>query len=278
MTDILKAVVFSDLHLAFSELDYELTLPVDADVVVVAGDVTAPVAKSLHWLNENIAMAGYEVVFVAGNHEHYGQVYEDSMKSGFEERSKYPNVHFLENEEIVIKGVRFLGASMWTDFDLYHNAPAAMAVASLYMNDYRVIHSRGSDGILQRFTPEMTRRIHQESRLWLRDALAVEHLGPTVVVTHHCPHELSVAPQYAGDKLNPAFTTDMDEMIMEFQPDVWIHGHTHANFDYVVPGTNTRVVCNPRGYVRQKYDRLKEVENKSFEPFKTIEIPLRCTA
>ena len=27
---------------------------------------------------------------------------------------------------------------------------------------------------------------------------------------------------------------------------LWIHGHTHTFFDYVVSGT--RVVCNPRGY------------------------------
>ena len=29
---------------------------------------------------------------------------------------------------------------------------------------------------------------------------------------------------------------------------LWIHGHMHDSFDYNVNGT--RVVCNPRGYVR----------------------------
>ena len=29
---------------------------------------------------------------------------------------------------------------------------------------------------------------------------------------------------------------------------LWIHGHTHDSFDYVVNGT--RVLCNPRGYAK----------------------------
>jgi hypothetical protein len=27
---------------------------------------------------------------------------------------------------------------------------------------------------------------------------------------------------------------------------LWVHGHTHSSFDYLLNGT--RVVCNPRGY------------------------------
>lgn len=273
MKNTLKAVVFSDLHLAFSALDYKLELPADADVVVVAGDVSAPVSKSMHWLNENVAMKGHEVVYVAGNHEHYGQCYEDSMESGYVAREKYPNVHFLENSQVVIGGVRFLGASMWTDFDLHGNVPAAIRAATLGMNDYRHIHSKDERGNLRRFEAEMTRAIHKETRLWLRDALGTAFDGPTVVVTHHCPHPMSIAQKYSGDIMNAAFTSDLDREIREFQPEFWIHGHTHTGFDYVVPGTKTRVVCNPRGYVIERFDR-KEVENRQFEPFKTIEIPL----
>nr|WP_250808479.1 metallophosphoesterase [Neorhizobium tomejilense] len=273
MTKTLKAAVFSDLHLPFSQLDYKLELPVDVEVVIVAGDVTAPVGKSMHWLNENLAMAGYEVVFVAGNHEHYGQVYEDSMRSGYEARPRYPNVHFLENSEVTIKGVRFLGATMWTDFNLYENIPQAIKAARVQMNDYRAITSKDERGNPRFFEPEITREIHRESREWLRNALAVPHPGPTVVVTHHCPHYMSIAKKYSGDILNAAFTSDFDKEIREFQPEFWIHGHTHTNFDYTAPGSKTRVICNPRGYVQERFDR-KEVENKLFEPFKTIEILL----
>lgn len=273
MTRVLKAAVFSDPHLPFCDLDYLLEFPDDVSLAIVAGDVTAPVGASIKWLYENLVMKGIEVVYVAGNHEHYGQCYEESMESGYKARDKYKGVHFLENEEVVIDGVRFLGATMWTDFNLYDNVPAALREAYLMMNDYRQIHSKDANGTLRRFEPEMTRAIHLESRKWLQDSLAVPHAGPTVVVTHHCPHYGSIAPQYSGQLLNAAFTSSFDREIRQFQPDFWIHGHTHTCFDYVVPGSKTRVICNPRGYVRERFDR-REVENKLFEPYKTIEIPL----
>ncbi|WP_260693073.1 metallophosphoesterase [Rhizobium laguerreae] len=275
MSETLKAVVFSDLHLKYNgELDYKLDLPVDADVVIVAGDVTSPVSESLKWLHKNIAMVGHDVVFVAGNHEHYGHIYDDSMAGGMTERAKYPNVHFLENEEVVIKGVRFLGASMWTDFNLYERPEEGMKEAVLAMNDYRTIHSRDRSGNVIRFTPERTRSIHEESRRWLRGALAKGHDGPTVVVTHHCPHHLSIHPKYAGDKLNSSFASDFAAEIADFQPKFWIHGHTHSNFDYIFPETRTRVICNPLGYIRNGFAGRREVENPMFDPYLTIEIPL----
>ena len=36
-------------------------------------------------------------------------------------------------------------------------------------------------------------------------------------------------------------------MIEIKQPSLWLHGHTHESFDYNIK--NTRVVCNPRGYI-----------------------------
>ena len=275
MTRTVKTAVFSDLHLKYNgELGFKLNLEPDIDVVVVAGDVTSPVSESLKWLHREIAMAGHEVIFVAGNHEHYGHIYDDSMEGGVAARDQYPNVHFLENEEVVIKGVRFLGATMWTDFNLYERPEEAMKEAVLAMNDYRTIHSRDAGGNIIRFTPERTRSIHEDSRNWLRSALATKHDGPTVVVTHHCPHHLSVHEKYAGQKLNASFTSDFDPEITEFQPEFWIHGHTHSNFDYVVPGTRTRVICNPLGYIRGGYSGRREVENPMFDPYLTIEIPL----
>jgi Icc-related predicted phosphoesterase len=149
-----------------------------------------------------------------------------------------------------------------------------MKEALLSMNDYRTIHSRDKGGNVTRFTPERTRSIHHESREWLRGALAQQHAGPTVVVTHHCPHYMSVHPKYGGHKLNSSFASDFSKEIAEFQPEFWIHGHTHTNFDYVVPGTRTRVVCNPLGYIHFQYSGRREIENPLFDPYLTIEIPL----
>jgi Icc-related predicted phosphoesterase len=72
------------------------------------------------------------------------------------------------------------------------------------------------------------------------------HDGPTIVVTHHLPHPLCVDPRFKTHPLNPAYMTNLDMYIEEYDIDVWIHGHTHSNVDVEVHGT--RILCNPRGY------------------------------
>lgn len=265
----MRAVVFSDLHLGFSFPD-RVDLPEGTDVLIVAGDVSAPVGKSMAWISK--WFPGVPTIYVAGNHDFYGQIYAESMESGRRAAIDYPNVHFLENDEVVLDGVRFLGATMWTDFGLYGDVRRAMAVAHHGMNDYSQIHDVNALGHLKPWTPERTRLMHHESRAWLRGALARPHEGPTVVVTHHCPHHLSVAPQYRDDDLTPSFASDLDAEIREFQPALWVHGHTHNSFDYVIPDTTTRVVCNPRGYVRDNFDRSRSVENADFEMCKIVQI------
>lgn len=270
----MKLVVFSDLHLPYSGgLDYQIQLPDDCDAIVIAGDVDDPISRSMAWLRDNVAGQGKPIVYVAGNHEHYNQDYTKNMAEARSLAPTFANsgIHYLENEEVVIDGVRFLGCTLWTDFELYERPEAGMNTARLCMNDFRCI-TETPDGIRSvRFTPERTREIHKESLAWLEGALARPFDGKTIVVTHHCPHPLSIHRQYAGDSLNPAFTSDLDQTVQKFEPDLWIHGHTHSSFDYVVPGTTTRVVCNPRGYVRERFNG-REVENMDFIRYLTIEV------
>lgn len=272
----MKAVVISDLHLRHGETtDYGHTLPNDVDVVILAGDITAPITSSLAWAHRNFVMAGYEVVFVAGNHEYYEHCYEISMRDALKYRSKYPGVHFLENEAVVLRGVRFLGATLWTDFNLYQDPLTGAMHALRGMNDYRAITSISPEGSRRDFVPYMTADMHDASARFLMQAMNEPFDGPTVVVTHHAPHPLSVAEKYAGDDYNPSFASDLSKLIENYQPQFWIHGHTHTSFDYIVPGTDTRVVCNPRGYLRRN---LGEYENKEFDPAKVIEIAISPTA
>ncbi|OLP54871.1 hypothetical protein BJF92_13775 [Rhizobium rhizosphaerae] len=265
----MRAVVFSDLHLGFSFPD-PVDLPDGTDVLIVAGDVSAPVGKSMAWLHKRFP--GVPTIYVAGNHDYYSQIYSESMESGRRAAEEFPHIHFLENDEVVIDGVRFLGATLWTDYELYGDMKRAMDVAHHSMNDFVHIRDMNAVGHLQPWKPERTRSLHHESRAWLRGALCRTHDGPTVVVTHHCPHHLSVADKYRDDDLTPSFASDLDAEIQEFQPELWVHGHTHVGFDYVVPDTKTRVVCNPRGYVRDNFDRGRSVENPAFDMCKIVEI------
>jgi Icc-related predicted phosphoesterase len=92
--------------------------------------------------------------------------------------------------------------------------------------------------------------------------MATPFRGPTVVITHHAPHPNSVNSRFVGDPLNPAFVSDLGDLIARHQPDLWLHGHTHCSGDYRLG--RTRVICNPAGYGR---------ENPAFDPTLVVEVP-----
>jgi hypothetical protein len=55
--------------------------------------------------------------------------------------------------------------------------------------------------------------------------------------------------------VNGAYSSDLSEFILDRpQIKVWTHGHTHDKYDYMVG--STRVICNPRGYI--KYQEIAD--------------------
>lgn len=265
----MKIWVLSDLHLGHADMD--LRSP-EADVCVVAGDVTDPVLGSMRWLGARIAKQ-MPVVFVAGNHEFYG----DSVQRGRALARQHPveGVLFLNDTGVFLDGVRFLGTTLWTDYELYAagmderaadlETAGAMAVADRLLTDHYTVRTGPEGGPYRRWTPSDARAAHKRSRAWLEAALAIPHDGPTVVVSHHAPHPRSVSPGYEESTLNPAFTSDLSAVIEAGRPDLWVHGHVHSSHDYRVG--STRIVCNPRGYLQQGYP-----ENRAFDPRLVIEL------
>lgn len=185
-------------------------------------------------------------------------------------------VHLLDGRVVVLDGVRFLGCTLWTDFQLgivradghvRSNADHSMAYAGQFMNDYALIRLElpASPGDHRRryrrqLLPTDTLSIHLLERGWLADQLTTPFDGPTVVVTHHAPHRGSLADVFSGSPLSAAFVSELPASFFAV-PVLWIHGHTHTSFDYRVG--NCRVVCNPRGYPM----RLRPAhENEAFDP------------
>lgn len=192
---------------------------------------------------------GCPVVAVLGNHEHYGgKVETTSAKT--RQAAEARGVVLLENEEAVVAGCRVLGCTLWTDFRLFAGdddvrmkMDAAHCVDRL--TDFRVVRV-AKDGY-RRFRPKDAAMLHLASVAWLRERLAQPFDGPTVVVTHHAPSARSIPPRFAEDRLSAAYASDLDGLVEEFSPALWVHGHVHESCDYMLGGT--RVVCNPRGYV-----------------------------
>jgi len=252
----MKIWLLADLHLEFADLRQPLTNP-DADVCVVAGDLCRAPANGVHWLARHIAHA-MPCVYVAGNHEFYKGSISEALEDGRSAAVGFPDVHFLENDIVVIDGVRFIGATLWTDYRIEGHPEVAMFHARERMNDYRQIAKQRNPW--RRFVPETAFRIHQQSRLFIDSALKADSIK-TVVVTHHLPHARSIPLRFQGDLLNAAYASDLSGVIKSGRPALWVHGHTHDSCDYMVG--DTHIVCNPRGY---------DDENGAFDPVLSVRV------
>lgn len=252
----MKIWLFSDLHLEYADLRQPMAIP-DADVCVVAGDLCRAPANGVFWLAKNVAHA-MPCIYVAGNHEHYRGSIKEGLEDGLSAAEGFPDVHFLENGSVVIDGVRFVGATLWTDYRIEGHPEVAMHHARERMNDYKQIAKQRNPW--ERFVPETAFRMHQDSRRFIDTALKADRIA-TVVVTHHLPHAKSIPSRFKGDLLNAAYASDLTETIESAHPTLWVHGHTHDSCDYTVG--DTRIVCNPCGY---------DDENTAFDPALVVSV------
>ena len=230
--------VLSDLHLEHSPFE---PAEVDAELVILAGDV-APGLAGVEWAKD--AFGGRPVLYVSGNHEFYGHSLP-RLTHELKLATAGSHVSVLERDELVIDGVRFLGCSLWSDFDFAgrENRENSMRVCERVVNDYKQIRLSDPERSL---LAEDTRRLHLASRAWLAERLAQPHAGPTVVVTHHSPvvREPPANPVLAA--IAGAFASDLTELMGGDVVDLWVFGHIHRAIDMEVKGT--RVLANQRGY------------------------------
>jgi predicted phosphodiesterase len=261
----MKLQILSDLHLELN--DAWTPRQVDADVVILAGDIQSH-TRGIEWARQVFGRErGLPVIYVAGNHEFYGAELH-GLRKEMRLAAVRAGVFYLDDDEIEIQGVRFLGATLWTDFKLFGAGEAygrALREARRYMNDFTAIRAAP----LPEFRPEDSVRLHERSRAWLRGRLEAPYEGKTVVVTHHAPSIASIAPRFKDDLVSAAFASDLTGLVG--LADLWVHGHTHAFCDYELDGC--RVVCNPRGYVqRDGFDRRVAAEKTGFVPDLVVEV------
>lgn len=256
----------SDLHHEFG-MPFNCPSDVKINAAVFAGDISKPITKSIEWLADQREkyLGGKPVVFVAGNHEYYGSEVLEAREAGWE-RAQQLGIHFLDPDAIVIDGVRFIGATLWTDYNLYNRPVQARRTALRKMNDYKKIKVT-IDGKKDTVRPHYIQGLHQEDRAFIERELAIPHDGPTVVVTHHAPHPKSIVPMFRDDELSPCYASDLSEVIEKYQPELWVHGHDHNHHLYHVG--KTMIFSNPAGYPHP-FDGSREC--KDFDPRYVVEI------
>lgn len=242
----MKIQVLSDLHLNTFRTEQNIPVARDRDVLVLAGDI-GTYKSAWPFIEKQLEYS--PVIYVPGNHEYYHHdinkvdAYWEKMDEHFHD------FYYLNGEFVYLDGIMFLGATLWTDFN--KGDEILLNLAKTYMNDFTVIKN---------FTANNCYRHHMVDKEILNTVLTEYPWDKAVVITHHAPSEKSIDLRFVHEGIyNYLFVSDLEYEIERWKPNLWIHGHTHSHFDYMVG--DTRVVSNPRGYPYEVYkDISRHVE------------------
>lgn len=208
------------------------------DVLVLAGDIADGPASAVAELRRIQALTGRPIIFTPGNHDFINS----SVRPPEFETLAWPIALLRAGACIEIGHVRFLGATLWTDFELNDLGELAQRWAIASMPEFGTVRHETEDRFI---TPRDVALEHDKDRAALEMALSSPHDGTTVVVTHHAPSAQSI-PEDPWHERWPAYASDLEATIRRFQPALWVHGHIHEPQDYKID--ETRVLSNPRGY------------------------------
>jgi len=244
------------------------------------------------------------VILIMGNHEHYHGDFATSANKikSMLESNMLSNVYLLDKEIKTIDDVTFVGGTLWTDMN--KNDEMTKFHVSRRMNDFQCVKNGarmvtrtvpiyelnpdytpdGKNGgkYLQNeagfyikigdkkkqepstFCPEDAFDEHKKMVDYIQTVIEGKFDQKFVVVGHHAPSRLSTHPRYKHDTLmNGAYSSSLDDFIVDHpQIKLWTHGHTHEDFDYMLG--STRVVCNPRGYIKYE-ERADNFQLKTVE-------------
>ena len=290
----MKIALASDLHLEFGTIS--LTNDEAADVLILSGDII--VAKDLlerdvyeirgedrsarfHKFFQECSERFPQVIYIAGNHEHYNGDYATTLETLKTRLHYLKNVHVLDREFVEIGDTLFFGGTLWTDMN--KEDPLTLYSIRKMMNDFRCVDD-STTPISYRATVNKDKPVGMSDEEWL--ALPYENrttevfktrigtLSPQTVVEehksflkflkesiesrpekkwvvcgHHSPSKKSTKPRYEKEiVMNGAYSSDLTDFILDHpQIKVWTHGHTHHTFEYNIG--DTTILCNPRGYI-----------------------------
>jgi len=270
----MRCVYMSDLHLEGQ--DFAWPMP-EGDVLILAGDTchaaclsparTDPyAARQRDRVLRLVEAAGRNfrhVLAIAGNHEHYDGVFEDT--AGIM-RAHLPGVRVLDNDSVEIGGVAFFGTTLWSDFE--GRSRDAMEAARKGMGEYFFCRSRDRDDDggerLVKLRPVVTLGAHDNALGALRGHLAARQGTPTVVISHHAPSRKGLNALHMGNGLDGAYASALDQWVagLESVP-VWVHGHTHVVAAYRIGGC--QAVANCRGFSGREAGGRGFKSDRSFE-------------
>ncbi|MFZ4478993.1 MAG: metallophosphoesterase [Rhodoferax sp.] len=266
----MKIQLLSDLHLE-AHPNWVATPAPDADLLVLAGDIGSYQSGSM-LRDQDFGLSRFSrkngwptpALFVPGNHE-YDALDFDLAHARLRESCERLDIVWLERDSFIWRDrhdrrVRFVGTTLWSDFDALGPAAGALDNGStglltqqLKARDkaFRAAnYYLKKTATLRHGVPMLAQQVREQSLLcqqWLTQALREPFDGATVVVTHFAPSLLSADPRYGLTPGSAGFCNSLDALLAHAQ--LWLHGHLHAPSDYT--RNACRVIANPLGYARK---------------------------
>lgn len=280
----MKIQLLSDLHLE-AHPDFVPTPAPQADLLVLAGDIGSyqhgsQLAEADFGLDRFAPSRGWPtpVLFVPGNHEYDGQDF-DLAHERLQAACLRLGIRMLERETVTAAellgpgapALRFVGTTLWSDFDALNPAAQSATGALGQVLQAREKAFRAANFYLRktggtRFgQPMLAEQLREQAlvcQAWLHDALLQPFDGDTVVITHFAPSLKSADPRYGLVPGTAGFCNVLDHLLPQAR--LWLHGHLHCPSDYLHHGC--RVVANPLGYARKG-------EQAQFNPTLCLDLP-----
>jgi Icc-related predicted phosphoesterase len=222
---------------------------------IVAGDIWTDrrfatrkfPGTSATWISQMSRRFKY-VVLVLGNHDYWGtnlNTEPGKVKAAIAAQG-LTNVFLLERDVLVLDQVKFVGGTLWTNYN--NGNPMIAYQSTVYMNDYKYMRTGPS---YRKVRPDDLLQIFQETKNFIfENATRDDPEQKLVVVTHMAPSEQSVDTMYREARhfdTNYFYFSDLErEIEANGQIDLYFHGHMHSSKRYKIG--DTEVILNPRGY------------------------------
>jgi len=243
---MIKVGYISDLH---GDMKSLAPCMEELDVLALAGDISAEPKSACNLirnLQEQILISSKTIIlYVLGNHEYYKRLIQKTVEEYRAALESLKNVYVLEKNFAVVRGVKFLGATLWSDL----SDPTAAMNVSKRLNDFYYIQ-QSKRVLLQ---SESYHKMWEESASWINDQLEFGYNGPIVIVTHHSPSSITTPQQFKYSLIRKGFHSNMEEMILKHRPNLWIYGHDHVSGEHRIG--KTEIVSNQVGYLHERKTR-----------------------
>lgn len=280
----MKLHVINDIHNDVCPYDLNIQyFSEQVDAIVLSGDYS----NTIHHLEKVIIECQkykLPLIYIPGNHEFYNyciQTVKETINAFAKKYSYFKPLQLVDIDGAAdirtyvdhTNKVAFIGDTLWTDYDLFSSMQKSKEICRIGMKEMEFISKYHAclffnTTISTLITPEYLQLLCNNSCNAIRKLSYMYKSNgyKVVVLSHHAPHMNSIRADYRSNAISPAFGSNLlDKKISTSNIDMWCHGHVHQFYDYVV--NNTRVICNPRGYISENY-----IEETYFNPMLIVEV------